>query len=286
MQKTTLFLPLIFLLSLFFSCEETPPSINLHPVRIDSTWVDSSNLVTQKTTVVIEEITGVRCANCIEGHEKLLNLVTANAGRLIGVTLHTGTEYTEPYPQSKYDFRAPEDSLIEKLVGIPEGRPSAYINRVYHSTENKRVVFLQDWQSVTDSLLKTNTPVNINLVKEYNATTRSLLVGVKIHFTKTSTGPFNLSVVITQDSIVDAQLLSNNKVDTNYVHHYTFRTMMTPYNGIPLATSAERGRWFYIEFRKTLNSKWNASNCYAIAMVHYSGARLDVLNAAEVGVGN
>lgn len=280
---SNLFSLLIFV-SLFFSCEETPPDINLHPVNIDSTWVDSSNIVTRKTTLVVEEITGVRCANCIEGHKKLLNLVNTNSGSVIGVSLHTGEIYVTPYPQSKDDFRTQEGSAIELWVGEPEGRPSAYINRVYHSTENKRVVFIQDWQTVTDSLLKTNSPVNIDLVREFNATTRSLMIGVKVQFTKQITGPINLSVIITQDSIVDAQL-TDTKIDTNYVHHYALRTMMTPYNGILLATSAEKGRGFYKELRKPLNLKWKSSNCYVIAMVHYSGARLEVLNAAEVGVG-
>ncbi|OFY64104.1 MAG: hypothetical protein A3H98_04845 [Bacteroidetes bacterium RIFCSPLOWO2_02_FULL_36_8] len=285
MQKLTLFLTIFFLISLFYSCEETPPTVNLHPVTIDSTWVDSTNLVTQKTTVVIEEMTGVRCSNCPEGHEKLLNLVTSNAGRVIGVSMHTAKEYYTPHPQSKDDFRTQEGSaIVENLVGDPGGTPSAYINRVYHSTEYKRGIFLQDWQSVTDSLLNINAPLNINIIREYNSTTRALLVGVKVHFTKSSTGPFNLSIMITQDNIIDAQTLTNGKVDTNYVHHYVLRTMMTPFNGITMATSAERGRWFYKEFRKTLNSKWDASNCYIIAMVHYSGAKLEVLNAAEVGV--
>ena len=74
--------------------------------------------------VLVEEFTGVRCVNCPAGASELDNLRGIYGDRLVVVSIHTG-DFSTPYSDSKFDFRTPEGTALEKNLGAPLGYPTA-----------------------------------------------------------------------------------------------------------------------------------------------------------------
>jgi hypothetical protein len=97
-------------------------------------------------------------------------------------------------------------------------------------------------------------------------------------------GEINLSIMLTESGIIDAQddFEAGGIVD-DYVHKHVLRDMMTPVTGAPVLSSIITGQTFSETYTKTLDAGWEADNMEIIAFVSLvNGSDFPVIQAASV----
>ena len=278
--------------SVFFACQEEGPYIQLSEGFITgfSSKVETNVPAPQAQNVLIEDITGVRCSNCVAGHDKVNDLVNANPGRVIALALHPYTLpiYTNPYPGSA-DFRDKDSAahfIVTQLLDNPNSMPAGGVNRKLYPGKTARNFFYSDWPTYTAQELANTTPVNLSVSNTYKAANRELKANISITYAAEVTDDNYLSVIISEDSIIDKQL-SPSGIIPNYEHKHILRKMLTPLTGKKLNTSKtplEKGRNFEVEFTYEIPSEWKAEDCHVVAIVHKNTTLIDVLQCAEAKV--
>lgn len=272
MKKITL-IAIVFA-TLFFSCEEVVP-----PIDLDLRYTGRR--------VLIEEFTGVQCVNCPEGSKKIEELVALHGDNLIPISIHAG-DFSDPYPQSLYDFNTPEGELLERVhLGPVLGFPSATVNRKIFNGENERPIVLRKWAGYIVQELLEQPKLEIDIDNNFDMTSRELSVDVTLNFSETVTEGLGISIMILEDSIIDYQLTPDNSVypdgkNPNYVHKHVLRTMLTDYQGDVISPNQTvDGEKPEFTYTFTVPAAWNAANCSVVAFVSQTGSQagqgLDVL---------
>jgi len=271
-------------LLLLQACEEVGPAIRLTETRSqgDTTYVGNVE-APQNKVVLIEDFSGLACANCPKAHETSRTISENNTGRVVVVTL---INYPfDPLGGTKEDYVTQEAVDIDKnLIGPAAGWPTGAVDRTKFPGEQEIIVPHTSWANYTTNRLQATTPVNIYLEKNYNETDRLLKVRVEVRYTEAVTEEHRLSVSLTEDSIIDKQKDVTTTIQ-NYVHRHMERAMLTPFNGTPLSSPSgfnEPGRVFVRYFETTLADHWKAEHFDIVAFVHQSGAQKEVVHVAKV----
>jgi hypothetical protein len=267
------------------ACMEVGPPVNLggggnSSNRSDTTYVESAADVPQQRIALLEEFTGVRCVNCPRAHTTILNLQTANPGRIVPVGIHTGL-FANPYT-GRSDFRIAEGPSLENLLGGAQGYPSGAINRTKFAAENQIVISDQKWSNYIGNELQGTPEVNLSLTKELDLANGKVRVQARAKLNQAQAEAIHLTVYVVEDNIIDFQLTPTG-VDSNYAHKHVLRQCITPYNGVNLAApSLAANRVFENNYEITLNEAWNRANLSVVAFVHRIGTDKRVLQAAAI----
>ena len=239
--------------------------------------------------VLIEEFTGVRCVNCPQGSAEIDALLKTYEGSLIAISIHGGI-FSDPYPESNYDFRTADgDNLIGYLNAPstgPAGYPAAVVNRKLHNGSGQdRAVFQSSWAGIIGNEAQNKADVQIEINKSYDAATRELTINPTVFFQENVSGDVNFTAVITQDSIIDVQLDQNGKVP-DYAHRHVLRDVITEnYSGDLIGTDVTKETSANLNYTYTIPNEWDASKCYIVVFVNRNdGSTLDVLQAAEAHI--
>lgn len=259
----------------FFACEEIPPVITpLEP---------GGNVGNVKRRVFIEEFTGVRCVNCPAGTSEILNLLELYKDQLISVGIHAGS-FSPPYPDSKYDFRTTEGEGIINLLGKPLGYPSAVVNRKLYDGEFDLQLGRSQWVGFIAQELAIPPVVEVSLSTTYNAITRGLQVNVEVESLQAlPQEDIRLSVMLTEDNIVDVQLTPDGKTST-YAHRHNLRDMLTPFDGEPIGADLKSKKKATRSYPFFIPAAWIEKNCTVVAFAHLGGSKLDILQVSEAKV--
>lgn len=281
-MKRILLLGLLCSLFFFPSCDEIGPSVNL-----GGGGTGGSGNGEQERMVLIEEFTGVKCKNCPQGSELIEDLVDTYGKQLIPISIHSGF-FAEPYTNgsyiSNYDFRTPEGTAIETALGTASAFPAASVNRTLFDGAGGLIVEKNTWAGYIAQELAIPPAVEINLSKNYNGNSRLLEITADFSFVETISEPLNISVIVTEDGIVDAQKMPDDTVNPNYVHKHVFRGMMTAAAGDAYSSSTTNaGDSGSSTFTMTLPNNWVASNCHIIVLAH-SGSNNEVFQANSIGL--
>jgi len=274
---------------LITSCEEQPPP-GLD--QTNSKVADSSYLAPlepkQDRMVVVEELTGVGCANCPKAARTLKTISEANDNRVLVAGIHppSGGGFTEPlFGDSKYDFRLPEGDEIVNILGGIGPMPSASINRVSIGSGLIFDTDLGTWVNRITPMLAESTPVNISLSSTYNADNNNGELVAKITFTEDVTEDIFITAYILENDIEDYQKDGSDKI--LYNHQHVFRDAITSISGSSLNfTDKTAGTVIQkrIGFSPVIegDNSWNVDNCEIIAFVHRSGDDKSVLHAQKI----
>lgn len=237
--------------------------------------------------VLVEEATGVKCPNCPAGAEVLKQAEEANPGRVIVVGLHGGSLTSPIQGESQYDFRTDYAlNLIVSYLGGDPNKPAAVFDRTIQGT-TYFVDARGTWINIIDQRLTKASPLNLDITSTYNADSNDFIITVKGAYTASTSKKQNLTIMITEDSIIDAQD-DGTQVIKDYVHMHVLRDMITPLTGNPILSdlsSIEEGRVFIKSFRYKIpeGKDWNVDNLNVIAFVHNNeGADKEVHQAEEV----
>lgn len=279
-MKRLLFLSSFIAFS-FFACEEVPPLVtgSMGPG-------DSEPPTEQKRQVLIEEFTGVSCIQCPSGSAIIEDLLAIHGPQLIAVSIHSG-DFSIPYDDNLYDFRTSEGDALVNFLGQPFGYPSSVVNRRLFENQFDLQLGKDEWAGyVAEEKLK-DPKVKIEIVPEFVASTRNVRIDVKLFVQEDITDlDVRLSVMFTENNIVDHQLTPDSSPDTdpNYVHKHVLRDMATSYDGDPITESLIVGTNVTKTFNYTLPNSWDETNTSIIAFVSLGGADKSVLQAHEVHV--
>ncbi|MBP6456153.1 MAG: Omp28-related outer membrane protein [Chitinophagaceae bacterium] len=280
---------IIFCFSIFFSCKEkTPPGLELSNALLS---VDSSYTTTiespQLKTILVEEFTGVKCANCPEeGAEAIVTLMNANPNRIIPVAIHAAGTFSEPLDKSKYDFRTKDGDDIRVLIGGFDGNPAAAINRVY-TTDFGRIQAKTLWSNLIASEIEKKTPLNISAVSDYDVNKNTINITTKVAFTSTVDDNLNLLIYVIENDITDAQedaRFAETILDYKFKH--LFRKCITSTAGSPLNFADKNAgtvlqKRFSFEPTITGVNKWNLGNCHLVVFVTSSTSK-EVIHTIEI----
>ena len=175
--------------------------------------------------VVLEELTGIYCGYCPDGHKIAQEISDANPERVVLVNIHAGG-YAVP-STGDIDLRTSHGNSIDAWMD-PGGYPSGSVHRKVSGgvIPQSRGV----WSGMASSILAENSPVNVALDATIDATTREVTVNVEMYYTENQNPNTNhyLNVGILQDRIEGrqsgssanpSQVLSNG----NYLHNHAFR---------------------------------------------------------------
>lgn len=246
----------------------------------DTTYVDNSPDQVQIRNVLLEYFTGVRSVNCPSAHNTIGALEIAFPQQIVAVGLHTGF-FSTPYP-GRNDFRIPQGSSLENLLGGTLGYPAGSVNRKKFPNEDGILISDQKWNGYTTAELQGNSPININLYSVNDSRKNEVFVKVRTKLNIAQQAPLFLTLYLVEDFIQDFQLTPQG-LDSNYLHMQILRHCITPYNGKALNSSTfEANRVFVNNFVFATNTAWNLTNCRIIAFVHRIGNQNDVLQASHL----
>lgn len=274
---------LFFSFLLLFSCTEIPPKINPVFTQGKCPPADESTVAQQKRGVLIEEFSGVRCANCPAGSAAIKDLLQQYGDQLVAVSIHTGF-FAQPYQDNRYDFRTPAGDELLKLLKSPLGFPSAVINRKLFDGEPDLQLGLANWAGYVAREVQNPPAAKIFAQPTYDAPSRKLSVDVSIFPQITFEGEdVRLSVMLTENKVADVQLTPSGK-DLNFEHNHVLRAMLTNFDGNPLPGELKSGQPDCLFFETDLPTDWQAQQCYLVAFVHRGGESKEVLQAVQVKI--
>ncbi len=274
------------------SCEEKGPIIEMGKggVSADTTYVVTDIPTPQKHNVLVEEFTGATCTNCPAARDFLSDISKNNDNRLIVMGIHPfGIGQANPVHDSKYDMRTEKGtSIMNAYYSDIQGIPAAGFDRV--KVNGVSALLKLKWADAINNRLAEPSPVNIELKSSVDESTRKGTVEVKITYTEAIAGSHKLSLVIIEDSIVDAQEFERAEIVWDYNFMHTFRDYITAVNGDPILENVaqkEAGRTLVRTISNfELKEEWKIKNLKLIAFVHYEdGDKREVLQAAEAHLG-
>lgn len=282
-DRLTRGLILFFSFLLLFSCTEIPPQINPVFTQGKCPPADETAVAQQKRGVLIEEFSGVRCANCPAGSAAIRDLLQQYGDQLVAVSIHTGF-FAEPYQDSRYDFQTEVGDQLLKLLKSPLGFPSAVINRKLFDGEPDLQLGLANWAGYVAREVQEPPAVKIFAQPTYDELGRKLSVDVSIFPQITFTGEdVRLSVMLTENRVADVQLTPSGK-DPAFEHNHVLRSMLTNFDGNPLPAELKAGQPDCLFFETDLSAGWQAEQCYLVVFVHRGGESKDVLQAVQVKI--
>ncbi len=277
------YLVLFFLVLTLVACTENKPIIPC--LSCDGSTVIPPNPEIIVKKVLMEEFTGVRCVNCPQAKLEIDNLQSENlfGENFIAVSYHAGF-FSRPYNQSKNDYRTEQGDVIIEFLDQPIGFPSGVINRKLFSGEaDLQIEAFATWGGFVGQELEEAAIMSLDLETTYNTTNRILNVSVGITPTQNISDDLNLSILITEDDIVDVQLTPDGIVD-EYAQTHVFRTMITNTLGDPISDALVANQSNSDIYSFTLPNEWVAKNCKVVAFVHHATAQKEVLQVEEVAI--
>lgn len=277
----------IFVASLFFlsACEEEiPTGLNLLPERsiFDTTYITNVLLVPQPANVLIEDFTGVKCANCPRAQLTAKNIVAANPKRVFVIGIHPGkgllNSFVSPFKtpgddhDSKYDFRTNEGADIITFLGSSGALPIGSINRTKFSGESAILIDDTKWNGYTIGLLNNNSIVNIDTFSNkglYFVEANKIRMNLKLSYTSSTIDSQYISIAIIENGLVDFQKSGSVTIE-DYEHEHVLRRMVTPSTGTQLKAAIIAGRVFETtyDYELTPTENWNKKNLKVLVFVH------------------
>lgn len=258
---------------LLLSCKEAP--------------IEIPRITTGRKVVLVEELTGVRCPSCPFGTQELTRLSGVYGKNLIVVANHSAGNFSIPMtnPPNTYDFRSQDFKDMALLIGPSAGYPAASINRIVHGSEPSAYAeSTASWGGYIQSELAKDPLMDMIISTEFNPDTRDCQATVRIAPTSDLNENLHLTVMVTQDSILDAQTVGPEKVP-DYVHRHVLRKLLTKYDGDALDQNMTAGSLIERTYSFTLPSDFVEKHCSVVAAVHRVGnPDKAVIQAAEAHV--
>ncbi|HEY1040308.1 MAG TPA: Omp28 family outer membrane lipoprotein [Bacteroidia bacterium] len=217
--------------------------------------------------VLIEDFTGHKCQACPTAAKELRRLDSLYHGKLIPMAVHAGT-FANPNPTYPDDFRTPEGAALNSFFGF-----SAYPNGLVNRKDQPAgaAVFIKGydtWATHAVPMMSELADFKIDITNTYTTETGNLQCVVDIKALNDLTGKYNLSVYLTEDSIVGPQL-DGSTIIPNYVFMHVMRGSLNTvwgeeiWNGTIAKNVTTQKTYNY-----TVPSNFVAKHCHIIAYVY------------------
>jgi len=242
---------------------------------------------------LIEDYTGHNCPNCPRAGLIAADLKEQYQDSVVVVAVHAGffAKVSANDPVWAYDFRTPAGTEWDNFFQIGAvGNPNGMISRKGYP-DNQHVLSPPAWANAVKSAVSEAPLMDLQLITEYNAGEDKLCIHAKTTFLQTiSERALNLSIIITEDSIVQAQKNSDPTVGPtpqilDYVHMHVMRGAVNGIWGTPIHSLYELSNAPVIKTFPVHLSDFNLNtmipkNCHVVAFV-YDISTKEVLQVAE-----
>jgi hypothetical protein len=272
----------VLLLSLATSCEEVPVIVTPVQQLGDCPAADVSLVADQQRQVLVEEFTGVRCVNCPDGSEAVKALIDQYGEQVVVLSFHAGF-FSDPYPESVYDFRTPAGNALLNFHGSPLGYPAAIIDRSLFGGSSRLHLGQNDWAGAIAAQIAEPPAVKIHLENIYDPLTRNLEVQVSLFFEEDVAGETRISVMITEDRLQDYQETPAG-LQADYEHNHVLRKALSAPTGNILSEPSTAGTRFCKSFMETIDESWKPEDCTVIVFVHKGSEEKEVLQAQKAAL--
>ena len=243
--------------------------------------------------VLIEDFSGVACVNCPNAGRAIDAIMVDHPDNVIAITVYTN-ELGLPYPQSKCDLRTESGVSIQNDLGVLAAKPAGTFNRVVLAGNDRFNLKPNLWENLVVDQLNNPVLANLNITHTYNESTRMITAKVTANAVADINEPVRISLCITENGIIDAQL-DGGGLDLEYEHKHVLRDYITPFDGESFVNSMQANdlvqKTFEYQIPTDLGSITNnscpidAANCNLVAFIHYgSSTNKEVIQAAEVHV--
>ena len=184
-------------------------------------WVSTK---VEKRVAILEEFTGIYCVYCPDGHRIANELKNANPGKVVLVNIHAGS-YANPQAGA-VDLRTTVGTNIDRGAQVG-GYPAGTVNRA----TNPWAINRGQWASVIPQILAMDSPVNVAVRAEYDATMKKIRTEVEVYYTGNPMPGDKLNIYFLQDSILGEQTGGTQFNPTNYkngkyIHNHVLRMSM------------------------------------------------------------
>lgn len=183
----------------------------------------------QNKNVVLEELTGINCQYCPDGHKRANDIAVANPGRVVLVNIHAGGFATPGAGQP--DLRTTDGTALDGFLD-PAGYPAGAVQRTPYGSETFLATSRANWQGQVTTALGQASPVNVAMDATIDATTRQLVLHVEIFYTTPQAMGTNhyLNVGILQNDYEGPQISASPTYNPaamlpngQYLHQHMFR---------------------------------------------------------------
>ena len=276
-----------FLLILLGSCEEDGPDIRLKPPEgqsdlKDTTYRVNSDTPAQTKKMLVEDFTAVRCNNCPKAAEVIKSLKKTYGDSVVALGIHCNRNFSRPYEESDENYRLDKGQAIYEWFGTPR-QPSGLLDRYKFSGQSDYVLSYQRWESLASKRLGGSAKTNIYLDRNLSQKAGEVKVTVRVRFQEALNQTVFLSLMITEDNIVDIQLGPDKKLP-EYQHDHVVRHIQTPAKGLNLIESPESQQVVVKEFVMPIENKWKLEDLNIVAFTHLKDEKGPVLQAQKIAV--
>ncbi|MCC6541203.1 MAG: Omp28-related outer membrane protein [Flavobacteriales bacterium] len=245
-------------------------------------------VVTRK--VLLEDFTGHRCNNCPAAARVAQQLHGVYGEDLIVVGVHCTETFAAPVSppnaNGSYatDFRTAAGNAYESALGI-FFLPNGAVNRKRFN--NSITLAVGAWSSAVADAMGQEPDLHIWFSQlQHNATDHTVSAEVKVAVLNPIEGDHNLTIYLTEDSVVDWQYDSEAEPNDvpNYVHRHVLRDNLNGAWGAPLVVgSAAAGDTITLNYTNfQMDPAWNPAHCALVAYAHNLDT-YEVIQAEERG---
>lgn len=226
--------------------------------------------VVSERVVLLEEMTGVSCPNCPKGTAEIESIKALYGDQVIPIGIH-GIFLSWPTKESHFDFRNEFSRLLEVNLAPGTSKPAALINRAIPEGQDNAVVQSSDlWGGYVEAQLKIPPKLSIEVELSYDSDTRNLTINAGIVAVETISSSLQISVMVLENNIVDAQE-DLNEIIEDFHHNHVLRTMLTPYDGELLTTQFSSGDILNRAYEYVLPEEeglWKEEDMEVVVFVH------------------
>lgn len=274
-------------LILFLGCKEDGPDIRLKPPEgqsnlKDTTYRANSDTPAQTKKLLVEDFTAVRCNNCPKAAKVIKSLKSTYDDTVIALGIHCNRNFSRPYKKSDENYRLDKGQAIYEWFGKPR-QPSGMLDRYKFPGQSSYILSYQRWESLASKRIGGSAKTNIYLKRNFSQKAGEVKVTVRIRFQEALEQTVYLSLMITENNIVDVQLGPDEKLP-QYDHDHVVRYIQTPAKGLNIVENPDKRQVVVKEFVMPIESDWKVKDLNIVAFTHLKNSKGPVLQAQKIAV--
>lgn len=258
--------------SLFKGCTDTLAT-NYDPLAIvDDCHCEYENV----RKVLVEDYTGHTCGNCPYAADVLHALECQWGDRVVPLAVHVGF-FAEPqnYPDGRYatDFRTPTGNQWNTEFGnSAQGLPNGLINRRQEGGSFPQSYTV--WAAQVANLLALPPEATLTMTNTYSAGSRTVNTSIDVTaLTNMNSGPYNIIVVLTEDSVTDWQKDYDPDLEDENVPDYAHMSVLrdnfsTTWGDQVGSGNLTQGTVENVSMSLTIDPEWDENHCNVVAFIY------------------
>lgn len=281
------------------SCDKISEPYVIHNEPIDTSACPAPKfpaVTAHYKRALLEDYTGHDCPNCPRAGQIAASLKEHYKDTVVVMAVHAGffARTSATNPLLAYEFKTKAGTEWDEFFKISAvGNPNGMVNRIGYP-QNQHILTPSGWANAIKNTIDDPSLMDLQLITEYNPVDKKVCIHSKTTFlTPISDRNLNLSIVITEDSIVSPQKNSDPNVGptpniNNYVHMHVMRGDVNGTFGTPILLKGNTSSSPVIKSYPVNLTGFNVNTMvpkflHVVAFVFDADTK-EVLQAAEVPV--